>query len=558
MVFARQILSTGRVMLTLSTPAPEDYYQNNCLNLFGYVLERYRDLLVPNEANLLQQYLDASDNAQRLLARLLTRRGPLFRLEKLAYREIDSIDDAVTELSSRGMLNVNPEAPSDQWLALLKKDELLDFLVRLSPSRKGTKQVMTLRKAELVSCVLDGIPDRRIRQEYVRESTVIAICAPQTWDLARLLFFGETHQDWTTFVLKDLGMVRYETVHLSKRQFDNREHLEAYLGLLRLDRLSQMLSVYPQICQPLAEQLVAMSGDRFFARRRDRALLRIAGHLEKLEMFDEAVMTYKAVSRHPARERMIRINAKKGQLDTVNHLLEMARSAPYSEEERQFTDRFGRRGGGFQPEVFTVEVPRLDSARTIEEQALEYLQTNMDAAFGIHTENSFIKSLTGLVYWPVIFADVPGAFTNPFQAAPNDLYLEDFISVRSEIVTLLESTLADDSSFRMHLQETVRSKSQLANGLVDWSMFGQVSIEQVLKFIPVDHIRKLSAFQIRHLAQFRTGMPDLFVVHATGSYEFVEVKGPGDQLQPVQRLWFKRFAELSIPARVMKIKVARH
>jgi len=122
MVVARQNLSTGRAMLTPSTPAPEDYYQNNCLNLFGYVLERYGDLLAPNEANLLQHYLIASDDAQRLLARLLTRRGPLFRLDKLAYREIGSIDDAVTELSHRKMLAVNPAAPSDQLLALLKKE----------------------------------------------------------------------------------------------------------------------------------------------------------------------------------------------------------------------------------------------------------------------------------------------------------------------------------------------------------------------------------------------------------------------------------------------------
>ena len=558
MVVARQNLSTGRAMLTPSTPAPEDYYQNNCLNLFGYVLERYGDLLAPNEANLLQQYLTASDDAQRLLARLLTRRGPLFRLDKLTYKEIGSIDDAVTELSRREMLAVNPAAPSDQWLALLKKEELLDFLLRLSPSKKGDKQLAKLRKAELMKCVLDGIPDRRIRHAYVRELTVIAICAPQTWDLARLLYFGEIHQDWTTFVLKDLGMVRYEAVHLSKRQFDNRKHLEAYIDLLRLDQLSHMLSDYPQIWQPLFEQLVTISGDRFFARRRDRALLRIAGHLEKLEMFEEAVTTYEAISRHPARERMIRINAKNGQLDAANHLLEMARSAPYSEEERQFADRFGRRGGGFQPEIFTVEVPELDSDQSIEEQALEYLQAHMDTAFGIHAENSLIKSLTGLVYWPAIFADVPGAFTNPFQAAPNDLYLDDFIEVRSEIITSLENGLADDNSFRMHLQETVRSKFQLANNLVDWSLFSQVSIERILKFMPIDHIRRLTAFQIRHLAQFRSGMPDLFVVHATGAYELVEVKGPGDQLQPVQRLWFKRFAELSIPARVMKIKVGRH
>ena len=31
--------------------------------------------------------------------------------------------------------------------------------------------------------------------------------------------------------------------------------------------------------------------------------------------------------------------------------------------------------------------------------------------WGLHCENTLFKSFAGLLYWPVIFADVDGAFT---------------------------------------------------------------------------------------------------------------------------------------------------
>ena len=52
-------------------------------------------------------------------------------------------------------------------------------------------------------------------------------------------------------------------------------------------------------------------------------------------------------------------------------------------------------------------------------------------------------------------------------------------------------------------------------------------------------------------------MPDLLVFYPDGRYELIEVKGPNDQLQPVQRLWFKQFEALEVPARVLKIKLSR-
>ena len=59
------------------------------------------------------------------------------------------------------------------------------------------------------------------------------------------------------------------------------------------------------------------------------------------------------------------------------------------------------------------------------------------------------------------------------------------------------------------------------------------------------------------LAGRRSGFPDLTVVHAPGSYEFVEVKGPNDQLQIHQRLWIHALLERGLPVRVLRFREAR-
>ena len=56
------------------------------------------------------------------------------------------------------------------------------------------------------------------------------------------------------------------------------------------------------------------------------------------------------------------------------------------------------------------------------------------------------------------------------------------------------------------------------------------------------------------LQEMRTGFPDLTIVYGRGAFEFVEVKGPGDQLQNNQKLWIDRLRELQIPVRVLRFK----
>ncbi len=512
-------------MLTPHTPPPEDYYQNNCCTLFGFVLRHYKDLLTERQRQQLVSFLEASDDAQRLFARLLTRKGPLLRLDSLQYAEVNDTPAALRELADYQLIVLQPAAPADQLLSLLRKDELMAAFCPTQPKR--------LRKTELIDHILSNRSDAQIFHKTAQTLDWLGLSYPDLWWLARLLFFGDTAQDWSTFVIRDLGMVRYEAVAMRSKRFKSVSDLSTDLEFRHLSRLTKRLEDYPALAGELVAQLQQPVADRFIARRRERSLLRVARWLERNSLPGEAVQAYRQVGRHPARERIVRLLHKQGDTSSAELWLTQIRTAPFSEEETQFALRFGKRQAGYQPPVTQIDIP---AARPdIEQQALELIL--QPGQWGVHVENTLVRTFTGLIYWQAIFADVPGAFTNPFQFGPNDLYAEDFAQVRQAEIDLIERRMADDRALCDHLENMLTHKFGVANSLVNWGLFNEIPLDAYLDALPFDDLRRLCAFMVRNLHDRRAGLPDLFVVHGPKSYEFVEVKGPNDQLQPGQRVW---------------------
>ena len=58
----------------------------------------------------------------------------------------------------------------------------------------------------------------------------------------------------------------------------------------------------------------------------------------------------------------------------------------------------------------------------------------------------------------------------------------------------------------------------------------------------------------RDLSLVRKGFPDLTVIYARGNFEFVEVKGPNDRVQPAQRIWLRHLTEANLACRVLDWK----
>jgi hypothetical protein len=535
-------------MLTPDQPAPEDYYQNNCRTLIEFVLNRYADVLPHPVRQSAQAFLAGSDDSQRLIARLLTRKGPLIRMDSLAYREIATLDQALEYLAATRLIDLNPMAPGDALLNMLRKDELVDIF---------SAHVVGLRskaKSYLVNHLLSRFDDRAIAARVGSHVSWVTLGSTYVWTVLRLLYFGHREQDWSAFVLRDLGLVAYEPVSYSTRRHDDQHQLAHELSLRHYSGLTHRLNEAQDLATELRHRLTDPTSrqhdDRLQRRRRERALLRIGHWHERQHELQAALAVYHSLEVHPARERSARLLHKLKEHQPAQALLTEILASPRCEEERQFALRFGKRNAGYQPAMDVVYMD--DVGPSVEQTALEWLVRN--GGWGAHVENSLIRSLTGIAYWWAIFAEVDGAFTNPFQTAPVDLYEADFCSVRDAEISAVESMT--DGQLQAHMHDIYNAKLGIANALVNWHTLTELGLDAIIEAIPSEQLRALMAYLVRNLSQQRTGFPDLFVVYGAGSYEFVEVKGPNDQLQPGQRVWLRRLAAMNIPARVLKLKIA--
>ncbi|MEC7956909.1 MAG: VRR-NUC domain-containing protein [Pseudomonadota bacterium] len=527
--------------LRMGQPAPAGYYQNNLIVAFRFVLQRYRATLPASYALSLDEYLAASGDGQRLLARLLTRKGPYFLRAGLEYSEIDSTDRALTELTERGLLCREP-GPADLLLRRITKQSLFECfhlpkLLRAQP------------KAMVIEHILGQYNDQAICRRLLVHAPWVRLKHPEHWQLARFLFFGTTNQDWSTFVLKDLGHTRYESMPLKQPQYTDAQALNFRLTVQQLQRASYRLDEYPLLADGLLISLKPMIEKNKEDSRLQRCAVRLGHWAERNQYFDLALEAYGLAEMPPARERRVRILHRLGRTIEANALHKAMRACPRSAKEAVFAERFGRRNAGFQPIISEMEIAGCFDS--VEQYALTKLLK--PGGWGLHCENTLFKSFAGLLYWPVIFADVDGAFTNPFQAGPHDLFEEAFCHRRQSLLAKHERRLADDEAFVAMLLDTLKQKHGIANRLVNWSLFETIPLHEWLKAMPINVIRLVAAFLIRNLNDYRTGFPDLFLCHGFHDFEFVEVKGPGDQLQPQQRAWLKQLATMDLPARILKL-----
>ncbi len=177
-----------------------------------------------------------------------------------------------------------------------------------------------------------------------------------------------------------------------------------------------------------------------------------------------------------------------------------------------------------------------------------------NGGWGAHLENRLPLGLLGLLIWPALFSPVAGAFVNPYQDAPIDLYWPDFVQSRAAAIERCLAVCQHPEALCQWLWQTWHAKQGLQCALVHWPSFHADALQQVLRGIPAAHILLFCRFLLSDLEQGRRGFPDLLLVFGPGQYELVEVKGPGDQLRPEQRRWFDLFQRHHIPARVSKVR----
>ena len=529
--------------LDRNRPPPADYYADNVRLLIETVLEQYSDILTNDERLVANTILCLSRNASRLFARMLTRSKSLMLSQSLNYAEVDNRNRALDELEAAGLVVREHDIPADRILALLTVPTLRKVYPNVSH---------VTPKYEYIDHIACRYTESRHLHMLKGSCSWVELSAESELRLFGLLFFGDLRHDFSAFVVRDLGIVRYESYVIDEqsRQFRDRAMLDRYLDLIALNQLihESADAIDEETALRVVEEVQQPEHSRLLERLRARILNRLGRGLERQDANRVALTSYAASSLHPARERSMRIFSKMKRVECLESMRQRVLSDPWSEEERLFAYRFRRPNLDDIEVSVTVEtLQQQHFQQGIEEYAIDWLTRNGGTAW--HLENSLPMSLFGLAFWDWIFAPVDGVFINPFQAAPKDLFWPEFFEVRSNLV---RDPLERVQQLKSKIYATACAKRGLANALVNWQVMDDDRLQRILDVLSVDAIARILRIVRADLSQMRSGFPDLTVINDDGSFEFVEVKGPNDQLQQNQKIWLKELAVNELPSRVLR------
>lgn len=541
----------------LHDPLPElpdsFYYLENFQRVLDWLSARYDDLLDDTERLFIARFPQLPKSSRALLVRMVMRKGDCFRTGKLRYAEIGCPDAAAEALIKEGWLEPNPLLDADQLFALLKKSEIAAAFALPSSA-------MQIAKADLLEQLRDSIGVRSLDDwpERIYRVTVAPLC-----ERLRLMFFGNLRQDWSEFILADLGIYRYEQVAFSpsSRGFQCRQDIDDYLHLHRCrerfdagDYLDDILPDVP--AQPF--------DNPWLETRRNRLLFAFAQQYERCREWQAALDLYRRCMHPGARLRTIRVLERMEAFDDAYALAETAQQEPENEAEQQALVRMLPRlrrqlGHPKLPAIKRAAIERLDLAlpfpddgACVELVAARHL--SQDDAPVFYVENALLNSLFGLLCWPAIFAAIPGAFFHPFHAGPADLHSPDFRLRRSVLFDDCLTQL-DNDAYRATMLATYRAKHGIVSPFVYWDTIDEPLLHLALDCLPAAHLKRCFTRMLDDIRVNRSGFPDLIQLWPTKRrYRMIEVKGPGDRLQDNQIRWMDYCIAHGIPVAVCHVQ----
>ncbi|GAK84242.1 hypothetical protein JCM19238_1808 [Vibrio ponticus] len=357
----------------------KDYYLANFNRLIEHAQVWYNDILNSSELDWISAYRSLDKASQCLLVRLYSRKGSLFRSDKLNYDEIPSIQLALEQLAAKGFVSLSPSI-SEQQLAhiLLTKSELTPLF-----PKRFLGQSRSLKKPQMVELLRDAPFEQFDELNFV----VIELHFAEMIDLLLALFFANTHQDLTQFVLDDLGLHQFENYQLSieRRFFNHRDEVEQLLALSKLaDSYWNADRKQLEALKQIADAIPAVIDHVYIERKRQHLINDIARDFERLGEFEAALSLFKQTSLPPSRERQARIYDKLDQNDEFSDIVTLILNQPSDISEleigQKLEQRLLRKQG--------VKIPRVAKPTYKEHHlALDLSQQRVELAVKHHFEN---------------------------------------------------------------------------------------------------------------------------------------------------------------------------
>ncbi|MDC0067207.1 VRR-NUC domain-containing protein [Gammaproteobacteria bacterium] len=533
---------------------PEGYYLDNFTFLLDFVSRRYRHLLTEQEKEFYSTFQTLTLDSRKLFVRLTNRKGPYFRLDKLNYPEIENLGVEIQSLMAASFIKLT--VPDVEFaIRICSKADLLS-LDACSGFFHSTK------KQDLADFLLFG----QINPVQALAIEVVELGRIEELKVFKLLFFGNFHQDMTTFVMHEL-VAPFEQYEIDGEAglFRCREVIDELIVLRSLAEASHTLmetKVSESDLLELVDNLPARNVEPVLSRSYDRIINQVGRHLERTGRVEEALEVYCRAQAAPARERRARILNRLGKPQAAMTLCSSIIETPQNEEELEFAQRFGQRLCS-KHELRTkislnFPATRIEQTTILVSQSHDSVEMCAQSYYrdlgyeSYYVENNLIRSLFGLCFWDIIYAPVSGAFFNPFQRGPVDLYTPDFVDSRRMLISERFKELEKNGLLPLAMA-IYREKRGVVNPFVNWTYVDESLLETALVIIPSRDLIRIFERLLIDLKNNSTGFPDL-IVFDQNSYRMIEIKGPGDKLQKNQARWFRYFLEHSIPATVVDVE----
>ena len=536
------------------------YYLRNALQIVHLCLNNYSDLLLQDEVDTLQQLLLLDTSAQALLIRMVMRKGLLFRTDKLHYNEVSNLDEAIHNLTKTGYVNHQPDISISCLCEVSRREECLEIAQRIAPELAFSGST---RKTDIVTALVSTFQNDHPKplKEWWSDSpfNIIELRCNDLFDRLRLMFFGNLYQSWSEFVITELGLQRFEKVSLTSesRPFQSRSEVDLYLNLYQL----QQRATEGERLDSLAKLIPSSIDCSWIDYRRSKVIYLLGREAERQKNTDLALSLYQQSQHHEAQLRALRFLEKSSPAEQVFVLAKESHFNITKPEVRIGIERILKRSARklgiefntsktIEIPIETIELKKPDQGR-VERTVIAYLSNTDTQLF--HVENKLFTGLFALLFWPALFAPIRGAFFNPFQSGPADLYRPTFSEERTELLSQSFDQLQSGGHVRAIL-DRLEQKQGISCSLIHWPSLDRTLVEETLDVIPAKHLEAVFRHLLLDLRNHRKGMPDLIELNkATRQYRLIEVKGPGDRLQDHQKLWLEVMLENEIPASVLNV-----
>ena len=540
---------------------PDKYYLDNFEFLLGFVAKKYNTLLSIPEASFITQFQQLSEDAKCLYVRICNRKGIFFRLKKLQYNEINSIESAHIELLEQKFTTEKETLELDEIYQLMRvynKSEIVKSLKTISSTIANTGS-----KEDLILQALEEIDTAHLIRLFYHSETIITQGQVEEFSMIKLFFFGNNHGNMADFVIRDVGHAKFMAIDETKlgRSFNTREEAEAVMMLSELHRDYLTLE---ETVDPIAlhKWLGTLDINYFLGleksrRSAEKLIHKVGYHLERNKYYDQALNIYELSSASPMRERKIRVFNK---LKEYEKSLEVAKEILLNPNDQKeyiiATDVLNK----LNKKIKSTTTRQKEGVRIIidaqykncvEEGALQYFKGQEYE--GLHSENTIWSTFFGLIFWDEIFDPKYESMHQPLQRNPSDLYGNEFYKKRKPAITEKLSLIKNKEQIKFILEKSIKNYHGIANPFVIWdeallnatfrlsSILTPIQSQAVLKEMSIDPKTRL------------TGFPDLFV-WKKDDYSFYEVKSPNDHLSEKQLFWLQKFKTWEINAEIILVE----